>query len=365
MSEQSRPIITVILGAGASRDVSYASGQTRAADDLGPSMSSPLDRDFFDLLQQLEALTEEGATKVSMRRIIEKVLIWKGEAIWQSMEKMFYSLHVSAVLEYLLFHTDESPDLGRQLVIDFLVSMRALLKEAHGTRACEKHQSLLQHLDEGDAVLTFNYDFVAERALADRYRGESFAGTPFGGWFYGLCERTENAPRDIPTLYKLHGSLNWRLKEDEKGETQNARKQWPGTWAQFAQELEYVPKEREGYERDPLWRPPVLLPYWDKRVETGLWLRTWKGAAEQLLRTNILIIWGYSLPITDLKARALLTLTFSRQQAKLSKVVVIDPSKQTQERWRAMFLRKTFFRFSDFAEFEEYWHRTREFLHSY
>jgi hypothetical protein len=161
-------------------------------------------------------------------------------------------------------------------------------------------------------------------------------------------------PSDIPILYKLHGSLNWTLEEDKTGKTINARSDWPETWAQFAQELEYIRKEREGYQRNPQWRPPVLLPYWDKRIEGGVWLKMWKKAAEHLRRTNILIIWGYSLPTTDLKARELLTLAFPRGEDKPNKVVVIDPSRETQDRWRRMFLGKTFFRFSSSPEFQRF-----------
>lgn len=357
MNEETRPTITVILGAGASRDVSYATGLTRSAGDPGPSMPSPLDSDFFDLLQRLEARTGPGAAKDSMRRIVKKVVNSKGEPLWQSMEKMFYSLHVRAVLDYTLFHAAKGPDSGHKLIEDFLASIRALLGEAHGTRACENHQFLFQELYHPDAVLTFNYDFVAERALADRFCSGPLAGTttPFGDWFYGLGERTENAPSEILALYKLHGSLNWSLEEDENGETQNGRKQWPGTWAQFAPELVYTRIDRDEYRRDKHWRPPVLLPYWEKRVEKGLWPKLWKGAAQQLRQTDVLIIWGYSLPTTDLKARELLTLAFERREAKLAKVVVIDPSKETQERWRRTFVRKIFFRFPNFDEFNRGW----------
>jgi hypothetical protein len=356
MSEEARPTITVILGAGASRDVSYATDLPRSASDPGPSMPSPLDSDFFDLLQRLEARTEPGAAKDSMRRIIKQVVNSKGEPLWHSMEKMFYSLHVRAVLDYTLFHAAKGADSGHKLIEDFLASIRALLREAHGTRACENHQFLFQELYHPDAVLTFNYDFVAERTLAERFCARPFDGkTPFGDWFYGLGERSQNASNEILTLYKLHGSLNWSLEEDENGQTQNARKQWPGTWAQFAPELVYTRTDREEYRRDKHWRPPVLLPYWEKRVEKGLWLRLWKGAAEQLRRTDVLIIWGYSLPTTDLKARELLTLAFDRREAKLGKVVVIDPLEETRERWRRMFVRKIFFWFPSFAEFNQRW----------
>jgi len=357
MNEKTRPIITVILGAGASRDVSYATGLTRSANDPGPSMPSPLDSDFFDLLQRLEARTEPGAAKRSMRRIINEAVKYKGDSLWQSMEKMFYSLHVRAVLEFLLFRGGKGRDPGRRLVEDFLACVRALLSEAHGSRACENHRYLFERLYHPDAVLTFNYDFVAERALTDRFCSgfKPNTTTPFGEWFYGLGERTESVPEDMPTLYKLHGSLNWKLREDKNGETQDARKKWPGTWAEFTRELVYKPIGRERYRGDSPWRPPVLLPYWDKRVEKGLWLNLWRAAAEQLRRTGILVIWGYSLPITDLKARELLSLAFERRGEKLRRVVVIDPSEETQERWRRMFVRNVFFRFSSFEEFNRLW----------
>ena len=91
MREKIRPIITSILSAGASRDVSYATGLTRSANDPGPSMPSPLDSDFFDLLQRLEARTEPGEARDSMCRIIKNAVNYKGEPLWQSMEKMFYA----------------------------------------------------------------------------------------------------------------------------------------------------------------------------------------------------------------------------------------------------------------------------------
>jgi len=96
----------------------------------------------------------------------------------------------------------------------------------------------------------------------------------FGDWFYALSERAGDAPNDVPTLYKLHGSLNWRPAEDERGETQTVKKDWPGTWTEYAKQLDYSAVCLDGYdEADDRRRPPILLPYWDKRVETGVWLK--------------------------------------------------------------------------------------------
>lgn len=351
------PVVTVILGAGASRDVSYArGGEGCSGGDLGPKMPSPLDSDFFDLLQQLEAQTKDGPTKEAMKRIIDKVLRWKGDPLWPSMEKMFYSLHVSAVLEHKLFNP-ESPDTAKELVNDFLLSIRTLLNEAHGTRICSKHYMLLQNLFfASDAVITFNYDFVAERFFAGDPDVKPRAEKPFGDWFYGFSERPSSDPIHVPTLYKLHGSLNWELKEDAKGEVQNARKQWPKTFTEFAGELEYLPRQGGADDSDEQWRSPVLLPYWDKRVEKGLWLKIWKAAGEQLRRTDSLIVWGYSMPTTDLKARELIRLAF-REGAKLTKVAIIDPSGETQDQWRSMFVAKQFWRFRNFEEFHDFCQR--------
>ena len=350
MESDQRPIVTVILGAGASRDVSYASGETGAAADLGPKTPSPLDRDFFDLLQQFGARTGDEVVKNAMRRILDRVYKFQGDSLWQSMEKMFYMLHVSAVLEHKLFAPQGSHDFSKELVDDFLLSIRALLDEAHGTRTCDRHMLLLQHLYQGDAIITFNYDFVAERALAARL---SNTGKEFGDWFYGYTDRPQNAPNDVPTLFKLHGSLNWEIREDQHGEVQNAKVFWPGTWGEFARELAYFPKRSEGYAHDQWERSPILLPYWDKRIEKGLWLKIWRGAAKQLRQTDSLIVWGYSLPTTDLKARELLRLAFE-PEAKLTKVAVIDPSQDTQDRWRSMFVRQQFWRFHDFDEFHNW-----------
>ncbi|HLI30668.1 MAG TPA: hypothetical protein VKV79_06175 [Terriglobia bacterium] len=346
------PVVTVILGAGASRDVSYAEGESGLAINPEPMIPSPLDSDFFDLLQRFEAQTQDEAVRKAMRRILDRVFNWRGEPIWQSMERMFYSLHVSAVLEHQLIAPGQA-DVASELVNDFLMSIRVLLSEAHGIRACNRHARLLQDLYASDAVVTFNYDFVAERALAQLH-GLVTNNKAFGDWFYGFSDRPSEARNEIPTMYKLHGSLNWELEEDSQGELQNARKAWPKTWMEFAKEMEYLPEGSSGYSGHERQRPPILLPFWDKRVEKGVWLKIWKAAAEQLRQTHSLIVWGYSLPTTDLKARALLKLACLGDDAKLKKVAIIDPSRETRDRWRSMFIKQQFWGFSDFENFHDF-----------
>lgn len=352
-------VVSVILGAGASRAVIYGPGFRRMGTSQWPStMPSPLDNDFFDLLQRLTAQTQhdvnvDGRIKEALKNVVEAALKRPGDSLWKSMEKMFYSLHINAVLRDKLFPGEFIGDPARKLVHDFVLCIRALFNEAHGkpekapaniranagNRCCDYHQRLLESLHERDAILTFNYDFVAEVALAEMHRNK-----PFGKWFYGFADRPVDAPADIPTMYKLHGSLNWEFKEQD-GEIDDV-KNWPQDWNTFGKELDYLAISRS--ER------PILLPYWDKRIEKEPWLSVWRKAADQLRKTQSLIIWGYSLPTTDLKAKELLRLSLLEETSKLKKVAVIDPSRETQDRWRSLFIGQEFWRFADFDDFREF-----------
>lgn len=354
-----RAVVTVILGAGASRSVIYGPGFHGMETSQWPStMPSPLDGDFFDLLQRLEAQTQhdvnvDGRIKEALKSVVQAVMHRPGDSLWKSMEKTFYTLHINAVLKDKLFPDKFIPDPSKKLADDFVLCLRALLNEAHGkpekapaniranagNRCCHYHQFLLQCLNERDAIVTFNYDFVAEVALAGLHSNK-----PFGKWFYGFAERPAEASPDIPTMYKLHGSLNWRFEELE-GQIHDV-KEWPHDWSTFGKDLDYLAIGKS--ER------PILLPYWDKRIENEPWLGVWRKAAEQLQRTQSLIIWGYSLPTTDLKAKELVRLSLLEEDGNLKKVAVIDPSKETQDRWRSLFSGQQFWRFADFDEFNDF-----------
>jgi hypothetical protein len=77
--------VAVVLGAGASRGVSYA----RQRD-----IPSPLDRDFFDLLQRFDPDEKD-------EECVERTLRWAQQLpdeYWRSMERSFYTLHLKAYL---------------------------------------------------------------------------------------------------------------------------------------------------------------------------------------------------------------------------------------------------------------------------
>lgn len=324
---------TVILGAGASRAVSYATQKASL---------SPLDGDFFELLQRLEP--KNPADDKAKEFVIEQALASSGDQLWNSLERLFYTRHLNAVLRDKLLSArailgsgSSSTEQADKLLKNFARAIQALLRAAHGKEVCFHHQRLFQRLTSGDAIISFNYDLVPERALREYRRSEDMP--EFGPWLYGFG-RYPKGSMAIPRLHKLHGSVNWQSTAEGSGpELKPKVKQ--KSWKDFDKQPGYAD-----------YAPPfsILLPYWEKRVERPPWLEIWQRAAGHLLKTTSLIIWGYSLPLTDLKARELLRITLGGGD-ELREVCVIDPSKRVRDKWRSEFVRQKFWHYSDIEEF--------------
>ena len=306
-----------MLGAGASRGVSYARPN---------SFPSPLDSDFFVLLPRL------GPGKYS--DAVSRVQGWRRELPTDSrdsMERAFYTLQSRAYfLEKLVPH--EVPDPKDELVVSsFATCITALLREAHGTNKCKYHEKLFRQISAGGTIISFNYDLVVERALLSRGVGSNL----FGPWLYGL----EGAPAgfDLPTVLKLHGSQNWQI-EDENIEVRT--KEWAGL-------------SSPGYRGDVGVGTvfPIFLPFWDKRIERDPWLKFWTLAFARLATAESVVVWGYSLPTTDLKAQQLFKSALKDRPFNLC---VVDPSPDTRERWRRLFPEALYWEYQAIGEFLDY-----------
>jgi hypothetical protein len=306
----------IILGAGASRGVSYAQQMP---------MPSPLDGDFFDLLQRLDQKKKFGPAAAF---VIEQCLERPEERLWQSMEKLFYSLYLRATMEDVM--VDQPTDTKRSLVVrNFTRALEALLREAHGTESCLFHKELVMGASSQDAIITFNYDLVVERAI-----GTISPKLPaLGGWLYGFEARPQGSER-VPTVLKLHGSSNWRRRANVFEVRQKS-------WHEF--------EDTPGYRAHTSKEAPIILPFWDKRIEEDPWLPIWRSAAAVLKRCTRLTVWGYSLPPTDFKSRELFR--FAAASPYLKQVIVIDPSATVRERWRELFLRQKFSYYPSYEHF--------------
>lgn len=309
---------TLLLGAGASRGVSYAGHR---------KIKSPLDRDFFEWLKRFDPADDD---KEAVRYVINKVLEFKGPRLWDSLEKAFYTLHIRAQMDALILTDvvlgDEQLDV---LLQNFTRSINALLRAAHGQQSCEYHVTLFRKMSSQDAILTFNYDLVPERSIM------KLNPPPFGPWLYGFARRPKSAGK-IPQLTKLHGSVNWRTGQNGSPTVNQT------SWGDFLESPGYRAKGSSF---------SIMLPYWDKKIENAPWRNIWRSTAEHLQKTTHLLIWGYSLPLTDLKARALIDLCLRNQDHGALRVCVVDHSEEVLDRWHDLFAGCEFWPFRDIKEF--------------
>jgi hypothetical protein len=202
-------------------------------------------------------------------------------------------------------------------------------------------RKLFEQLGASDTIISFNYDLVVERALELRgtdalRRGLLPGANSFGRWLYGL----DDAPIgiDLPTVVKLHGSQNWHVEGDDiEVRTEN--------WAALSDSPGYRGNIGVGTVF------PIFLPFWDKRIERDPWLKIWRFAYTRLIIADTLVVWGYSLPTTDLKAQQLFKLTLGDRPFTLC---VVDPSFDTRERWRNLFPEALYWEYSQIDEFLSY-----------
>ena len=305
-----------MLGAGASRGVSY---------EHRGEMPSPLDQDFFDLLQRL---TKPLKNDVGARQRVLDAVRTLPVAHRRSMEKSFYTLQLRAFLAERL---GEQAKEDEEVMRDFARCILALLRKAHGKNKCTFHGEILGSLHRRDTVISFNYDLVPERALIETAEER---GVAFGDWIYGLG--THPGSYDFPLILKLHGSANWKVEGENE---------FRGTvtkdWKAFGKQPYYLGFKNDGSVF------PIFLPFWEKRIGRGIWQELWKTAYSRLSKTSTLIVWGYSLPMTDVKAQQLFALTLK----KLVRLCVIDPSRATHERWREIVPDALYWEFSDVKDF--------------
>jgi hypothetical protein len=190
--------LTLLLGAGASRSVSYSDNM---------SLALPLDCDFFEILQKLEPQSHD---ENAVSQVIKTVLSYSGGPIWQSLERMFYTLHIRARMAEVLFPAGANEFTSAWVIENFTRAITAVLRAAHGKEHCEHHIAILAKMKSQDAVITFNYDLVVERALQKLQSKPSF-----GPWIYGFPAGSDH--ERLPIIYKLHGSMNWFYDKGGKG----------------------------------------------------------------------------------------------------------------------------------------------------
>jgi hypothetical protein len=185
------------------------------------------------------------------------------------------------------------PQYLRSELIQGLREMFYQIEQAHSSRT--SYDALAQRIEGDSTVITFNYDVALERAFVRE--GKWDIGTGYG--FTCFPDR-DPSPTSI---YKLHGSVNWFQEPIQDGPP-------PLMFTRDLALLGYhdLADPRIGTNRVGVNSPGTLiLPNPQKRFAwEGLWLPLWNAAEVRLQEAEEVFIHGYSMPLSDSKARDLL-----------------------------------------------------------
>ena len=282
-----------ILGAGAS--AGYENGQC--------GIRPPTARKFFTVVK---ALLEKG----DLHRD-------RFSRLWEFLEKFYRvkpdgldtsSLDIEEVLT-MIDVAGKKPVVRRELLDLIVLTLNRII---YGN-PCPHHRRLLDSLGPDDAIITFNWDLLLDNLVAQ------------GGPNYGanMLEHVEETAwtagrgRSAPLVLKVHGSLNWMT-------CHKCRKSFAhileGKIAAQYHAGQSVPCRHCNSATDPLIIPPTLLKNYKHPVIKAVW----NEAARVLRHADEITVVGYSLPLTDFKAKWLFMEASANRAVPLRNLTVVD-----------------------------------------
>jgi hypothetical protein len=304
-----------ILGAGATRGASFVDPQKN------PCLP-PLDADFYNQLQRIR----DDKHKNLVNNVIEDTVELFGTNFRITMETAFTIIDQ---MTRMVTTTGETRDFKRKELEEkknrLIQAIAAVLEksmcepESRKSRDCEYHKKLIDMLKSDDRIITFNYDCLIDEALKNYGTGK---WNPRYGYGFKLGSGGKNLRGDqhwqpgTPVskdesvkVYKLHGSLHFRISKD-----QVILKQRPYT--KQAGNLKFT----------------IIPPESSKRYDTGVFAHLWKQAGQAIHNATTLVIIGYSIPATDSHANALLRLSVKKEGLK--SLVIVNPDREARYRTR-------------------------------
>jgi hypothetical protein len=242
-------------------------------------------------------------------------------------------------------------------------ALRQWFREIHAAPAAAYAKFAGKVIHSGDSVITFNYDDSLERELRDVEKWDVSLG-------YGFQLGATQRPSDVLVL-KLHGSVNWLISLFG-GATGGSVFAIPPGGSSMGRhpvlhraDLQYLGYELfsgQVYEGGGVL-PCLILPGRKKEFfyDTSLgeeyrefWNGLWSQAKQALERSDTIVICGYSLPLSDQRARDLL-LKGARKEARV-KIVCGGQSERIAEDFAAAGFHSVMVsieqRFEDWVEME-------------
>jgi hypothetical protein len=305
----------VLFGAGASR------GGLR-----NQPIPPPVDGEFFAVANRL---TGHGTPKLA-KRVLKSVwqLFGKVESI--GLEEYYREIETRATIGFIAKSVGKPKDWTTRVEdLEELIRrvyIHTTTREVKGTRVARvssAHRKIVEALPAGAAVLTFNYDLLIEESFKSGSKwnprdgfGAHLVGSTFD-WARRWLKRRNvlRGTKSEIVLLKLHGSSGW------------------GPYPNGVVKL----KARPYYVRTgKTERVSVLPPGYNKRIDRNPYRLFWREARLKLEHCKSLMIVGYSLPETDLLARALFAEVVRIRAGGanyLNELVLVDPNPSVRAKF--------------------------------
>jgi hypothetical protein len=196
---------------------------------------------------------------------------------------------------------------------------------------------------QGDVVVTFNWDALAERVL-----GELGRWTPIDGYAMDKRhlryrgKRIEGPRSSAVKVLKLHGSVGWYWNRDRRwlgppiyldGYVFLRDLGFQSDSEPFGQDPQHPLSDPESHLPPFISQPVMTYPTFLKTIQSPELGRIWYEADRALEQATRVEIYGYSLPWSDGPARALFNKLRFRLARNEASVFVTDPSKRTRDTW--------------------------------
>jgi len=328
-------MIVVILGAGATKGASFVK---KGLAQIVP----PIDDSFFSELQRIRT----PLLQPLISQVLEDIANLFTPGACPSLERVFTTLeHALRIFDVTTKGDLSDRDLRKirlRLFEAIAAAFGASLVGADGKRLeCTYHSDLVKVLQPGDRILSFNYDCVIDDALAKHGSGK---WDPRRGYGLAASNAMPWTPRgrsvdDGIRLYKLHGSLHFRLRNSLR---------------------DSIALRSNPYASVGKVKLAMIPPEWNKDIDQATFSRLWKKASGALRRAQTIVVAGYSFPKTDLLAETLFRVSVSPGQ--LTSLIIANPDSDSQNRARSIFARglNARTRVLEFVTFADFVHYYRE-----
>jgi len=310
----------IILGAGATRGAIGHVVLNRKR------LKPPLNADFFKVAATY-ARAKGGSASRQVQRLhrIFKTELPLGRQL--SLEDAFSSLYVAKDFpEVFNSRPGPKPGAGESSEIDdFLSLLFAVLHELDRQSSATGYDDLVSALEDGDSILTLNYDTCLDPAL-HRAGWDPKTGYGLTGG-HSKCKWTRRGTpsRDQLSnvkLLKLHGSLNWWVRSPGH--------KIPDVFSKKPA-LVTPPRGNEvgGHLRQIV--PPIHGKFFTHRH----WRHLWQSAFNALGSAERLVVIGCSIVETDFHLHAFLRRVAQRRKTSAPfREIVLVGKKKTRSRWK-------------------------------